>query len=446
MRLLFELFLFLGIFFPIYHVLNLINIPKLKKRPAINIHRAFTIIIPCYNEEKIVKNTIEGLLRINYPKYECIFINDGSSDNTLGFLNELLCLKKCTRKQRHILNSKNINSIYKSGSYPNIFVIDKPNGGKSDALNIGINYARYNYIVTMDADCVMKKNALAIINTAFNDPNVVAASGVIQILQSFNLTKLSDKPSLKINALLKLQTVEYIKACFCYKASLAKANSLLVISGAFGAFRKDILLVINGFNHVIGEDLDLTLRIQFKIFNTAEKIAYLPNAICYTEGPETFIDYMKQRKRWQKSFIECLINYRGIIFNNFFSKSLPFFMIIDALFIGVISSFVILTFLVLITANILNNNASYLLPYLLIFATVHLFYNIAGLLIAYNYKIRYKGLDILRIVYTVILDILIYRIIILYAIVTGTISYFFDKHTWNKVNRSGRDYNVLKRG
>jgi cellulose synthase/poly-beta-1,6-N-acetylglucosamine synthase-like glycosyltransferase len=445
MKLLAELFLFLGIFFPLYHVCNVVFGLRKKKKICKNKTRPISILIPCYNEERIIKDTIDGVLRIDYDNYECIFINDGSSDSTVKKLKRILKLRKTWKKRSSDLCSRGIRQIYVSELYPNIFLIDKKNGGKSDALNIGINYSDNDYIVTLDADSILKSDALALASAAFSDPDVVAVSGVIQILQSFRLSQKGDKTTLKINALLKLQAIEYMKSCFCYKASLAKLHSLLVISGAFGFFRKDVLLAVNGFTHVIGEDLDLTLKIQFYIQNKNKKIVYIPEAICYTEGPETFKDYIKQRKRWQQSFIESLFSFRKYIFKNAFIKTLAFFIIADALFLGIISSFIIVIFSVLIFNNIINNTLSYVLIYFLIFITIHSMYNIAGIYIAHHYNIKYKGMDIIRVILTVILDILVYRIVILYTIIIGTISYFVDKKSWNKVSRTGRNYNVLKK-
>ena len=220
MKSLLELFLILGIFFPIYHICNVIFSSKKRTKKIKNKNRPISILIPCYNEEKIVRNTIEGLLRLEYKNYECLFINDGSNDYTLEKLKRILKLEITTRIKNHNLNSKKINQIYRSKKYPNIYVIDKENGGKSDSLNVGINYSLNDYIVTLDADSILKSDALALISPYFNDSDVVAASGVIQILQSFLLSKKGDKTTLKMNNLLKLQTIEYIKSCFCYKASL----------------------------------------------------------------------------------------------------------------------------------------------------------------------------------------------------------------------------------
>ncbi|MDD2435636.1 MAG: glycosyltransferase family 2 protein [Bacilli bacterium] len=446
MKIWLELFLLMGILFPIYHILNVILNLNKNKGQVKNTTRPITILIPCFNEAKMIKNTIEGLARIEYENYECIFINDGSTDDTLKRLYRILKLKKIKRQPINDIKVGKVFQVYQSKRFPYMFVIDKDNGGKSDALNVGINYALHDYVVTLDADSILKKDALALVSGAFDDEDVVAASGVIQILQSFKLNQREDKTSLKINYLLKLQALEYLKSCYCYKASLAKLDSLLVISGAFGIFKKEILLAVNGFTNVIGEDLDLTLKIQFYIQNSHKKIAYIPEAICYTEGPETLKDYFKQRKRWQQSFLESLINYRKILFKTAFTRSLSFFMIIDALFLGVISSFIILFFSGILINNVISGTLTYIYIYLIIFVLVHLLYNIVGILIGYYYGVRYKGMDIMRIIFTIILDIVVYRIIILLTIITGTISYFRGNKGWNKVKRSGRNYHVLKKG
>lgn len=442
MKLFLEIFLFMGIFFPIYHVFN--SLIGLNKKVNKSIHNKVTILIPCFNEEKILKTTIDGIIRLEYPDYEVFFINDGSSDNTLLTLKKLLNLKKTEIKNHHNLETKSIRGTYKSINYLNIYVIDKENGGKSDALNAGIDYSNNDYIVTLDADSVLKVDALSIIMSAFDDPNVVAASGVIQIMQSFILSKTKDLTDLKINTLLKLQTLEYIKACFSYKASLSKLRSLLVISGAFGCFTKDILLSINGFKYVIGEDLDLTVRIQLFIKDTNKTIAYVPKAICYTEGPENITDFIKQRKRWQQSFIESLINYYNKLYKDIFTRALSFFMFFDSLIIGVVSSFLVIIFFIIMLLNIIANNFYNVLAYLVIFISINLFYNLSSIFIASYYGIKYEGINKFRIIYTIFLDLFIYKFLTLYTVIVGTLTYFKNHKSWNKVERSGRNYDALK--
>lgn len=135
-------------------------------------------------------------------------------------------------------------------------------------------------------------------NQAFIPGKTVAASGVIHILQSYKLSKNNARLGLRLPTVLRIQTVEYIKACYTYKASLFKMNALTIISGAFGIFDRNVLLQLNGYRNTVGEDIDITLRIQFYLQDNEDKeIAYIPEAICYTEGPESWKGLIRQRTR-----------------------------------------------------------------------------------------------------------------------------------------------------
>lgn len=159
MRLLVEIFLYLSIMLPIFHMLN--AIPKNRKCKLILLNnleeKPITILIPCFNEESIVKNTIDGMLRINYNNFTCIFINNGSNDNTLEMLKELLNATETYEEYTDNLHTTKVHNIYQSIPHPNFYIINKENGGKGDSLNSGINFSKDEIIVTLDADCVLKK-------------------------------------------------------------------------------------------------------------------------------------------------------------------------------------------------------------------------------------------------------------------------------------------------
>ena len=206
-----------------------------------------SIIVPCYNEAPILKYTVEGLLNIEYDDLEVIFINDGSKDNTFDVLHELLELRHWDTGIEGFLPNK-VRGLYKSGRYPFINVIDKYSSGKADSLNIGVLFAKKELIVTMDGDCVLEKNALINMNTAFDDEDVIASGGVVHIMQMF---KLDSKPGIVI----MMQALDYIKGFYIYKASLACNDALSIISGAFGVFRRNIIIEIGGFKAGLGKIL-----------------------------------------------------------------------------------------------------------------------------------------------------------------------------------------------
>jgi len=438
MGLLLEILLFLGIFLPMYHMVNALPFRKKKESLAI-VNYGVTIIIPSYNEELIVAQTIRGLLAQKYDNKEIIFVNDGSKDKTWRILSNVLDLTICDVDAHHALHTGKINGYYKSKKYKRFYAIDLENSGKGYAINAGINYASNELIVTLDADSILEEEALNQIIPHFYEEDVVAASGIIQILQSYDFNK-KNRVTLNMKTLLKLQTIEYIKSCYTYKSSLAKHNALIVISGAYGIFRKKVLVEIGGFKSVVGEDLEITLNIHFDYLSKNNgRIIYEPRSICYTEGPETLADLLRQRLRWQKSFIEGLIHYKYQIKDKIFKEPLSFFMVIDALLIGVFGSVII--FLLFILAIFFRYGISdNFINYLLIYFGVHLLYSISSLLIAKHFCVIFRLSDLIRLIYTVIVDLTIYRVFILFSIVGGTLAYYFQPHTWDRVQRSGRDY------
>ena len=244
---------FLITFFSLFHIICALKYKHEQFDKSLT-EKGFSIIVPCYNEAPILKYTIEGIMAIKYTNCEIIFVNDGSMDDTLKVLMNELSLSKITPDNLTILTGKVIG-IYQSDKYPNIYVIDKTNGGKADSLNVGFKLATKDLILTMDGDCILDENALNVMNHVFMDDSVIAAGGAVHVMQLFKLNK---KPSL----LILMQSLDFIKGFYIYKASLAYNNALAIISGAFGVFKKDVLYNVGGFRSGLGEDIDITLRFQ----------------------------------------------------------------------------------------------------------------------------------------------------------------------------------------
>ena len=448
MRILLEMFLYLSVMLPIFHMIN--AIPKNRRSRIMLLEnikeQPITILVPCFNEEVILKNTIEGMLRINYTNFKCVFINDGSDDLTLDVLKRMLMSIEIETSYPEMIKTNRVRAIYQSILYPNFYIIDKDNGGKGDSLNAGINFTTTDIIVTLDADCVLKTNALKYMNQTFKLGKTVAASGVIHILQSYKLTRSTAKLGLHLPIVLKIQTIEYIKACYTYKASLCKMKALPVISGAFGVFDKNVLIELGGYHNTVGEDIDITLRIQFYIQSHKDKeIIFVSEAVCYTEGPESWSELIKQRTRWQKAFIDCLVIYRRRLIKNMFSKSLSFFMIFDGFLVGTFSTIVYSSSYFLVFAGIFLAKYNFIYMYYIVSLCVHLSYNIVSLIISRFYKITFAKEDILNLIFTILFDVIIYRFLVIVFVFKGTIGYFFNRQHWDKVARSGRDYMVLKK-
>ena len=237
-----------------------------------------SIIVPGYNEEVTAVKTIQSLLALDYPEMEIIFVDDGSKDNTYDV----------------------VNNAY--GNHPMVQVLTKPNGGKASALNFGITHARYDFVVCIDADTLLKHDAIVQLMSHFTDDEIGAVAGTVKVGNENNL-------------ITRWQSIEYITAQNMDRRAFAILNSITVVPGAIGAFRKSAIFRAGGFTtDTLAEDCDLTMRIlkQGYIIRNSD------DAIAYTEAPETLNALMKQRFRWSFGVIQSFWKNRDALFNKRF--------------------------------------------------------------------------------------------------------------------------------
>jgi biofilm PGA synthesis N-glycosyltransferase PgaC len=435
--------------FPLFHILHALTI--IRKKPYYQnfkvklTEKPLSILVPCYNEESIIKTTIKGIEGLNYRNYEFVLINDGSNDQTFEIIDEMLELELLLRNPNNNFAFSHVKGVYRSKHNPRVIVIDKFNGGKADALNAGIAFSTNELIITLDADSILDEKALSIINKAFDDPNLIAAGGTVHVLQGRRFKNGTLAPTLKVKSIVKLQIVEYLRGFYVYKASLAKANALSIISGAFGVFKRDVLVKVGGYRKTIGEDIDITLKVQqYKNQRIGLKVAFIPEAICYTEVPETWKDLLKQRIRWQKAFTDCVVLYIKEFLTTMFKNPLSFFFMVDALFIGVMCSYVAV--LGVFSLLFFSGNAKFILFFLAITTGLNLLYNLTAVVIAHYYQNRFSIKELPSLLVVVIIDICLYRFFTLFCTLYGTILYFINKEGWNKVARTGRKYHIEQEG
>ena len=300
-----------------------------------------SILVPAYNEESTVVETVKNLLKLNYPEYEIIVVNDGSKDGTLRLLTESFGMVPIEQPYKRSVVSKPLRAIYRSPKHFNLIVADKENGGKSDALNAGVNLAKYPVVVSMDADSVLEKEALVrIVSPFMQDNRVIAVGGVVRIANGCVIEDGEIKEiRLPRTVLGKLQTVEYLRSFFTGRIGAAAMGMLMIISGAFGAFRKDAVIAVGGYtNDCIGEDMELVVKLHRRYCDQGKpfKISFLPDPICWTQPPENLRDLYKQRKRWQIGLINVLLTHRDMAFNPKYGTAglvmLPYYWIFE--FIG----------------------------------------------------------------------------------------------------------------
>ncbi|WP_179134084.1 glycosyltransferase family 2 protein [Halobacillus massiliensis] len=400
-----------------------------------------SILIPCFNETGILETSIKNMRSLPYSKVQILYINDGSTDETMDYLREMLSLKKCTLHPDGKLSYEKVVGTYHSELYPNIYVVDKENGGKADALNAGIEYSDQEIIVTLDADTILEDKALHAVNETLEDENVVAAGGMVHVLQTKSNHSRHRLSLRNANMLLRVQVLDFLKAFYISKLSLVRFKGLAVISGAFGIFRKQVLQDVGGYRKTIGEDIDITLRIHKLIANHKNmRINFISEAVGFTELPETWKDLTKQRLRWQKAYIDCIIHFRSFFGKTLLSKAVSFFYVFEAFLIGTLASY-IMTIIVIVNMvhDPQNSYLNYVLFYMFWIFIFGVVYDLAALRLGKYYGFTFHWKESFRLLSAILFDILIYRFVTMYFVMYGSISYFFNKK-WNKVERTGRNY------
>ncbi|MDF2614528.1 MAG: glycosyl transferase, family 2 [Clostridia bacterium] len=270
-----------------------------------------SIIVPAYNEEKTIISTVFSLLMLKYPEYEIIIVNDGSSDNTLQSLIERFSLIPYPEAYKRSLDVNPIHTFYRSTTHPNIRVIDKQNGGKSDALNAGINLSKFPLFCCIDADSLLSRDSmLHVVSQFLDDTRTIACGGTIRIA---NGCKFKEGQLLQVglstNILALIQTMEYLRAFLFGRLGWVPVNSLLIVSGSFSLFKKQPVINVGGYSTgTIGEDMELVVRLHryYRTHGIPYKITAIPEPICFTEAPEDLHSLKNQRVRWQRGLAESL--------------------------------------------------------------------------------------------------------------------------------------------
>ncbi|MBO9539942.1 glycosyltransferase family 2 protein [bacterium] len=314
-----------------YLVLNLLALHKLNRTEQrrdldelpplfLGLEPPISILVPAYNEALIITTTVRSLLQLNYSEYEILIVNDGSGDGTLEELTREFALQPFPEAFHDVLKTRPVRGVYHSKTHPKIRVIDKENGGKADALNSGINLARYPLFCVVDADSILQRDSLQrVVQPFIEDPATVAAGGTIRIANGCKVESgFLAKPGLPRNYLARFQVIEYLRAFLFGRLGWASLNALMIVSGAFGLFNKDRVVEAGGYRtDSIGEDMELIVRLhrKLKLAGIPYRITFLPDPLCWTEVPEDLKTLKNQRIRWQRGLGESLLNNRQLLFH-----------------------------------------------------------------------------------------------------------------------------------
>ncbi|NIM01962.1 MAG: glycosyltransferase [Acidobacteria bacterium] len=279
-----------------------------------------SILVAAHNEEKTIVETVRSLRMVNYSEFEIIVINDGSTDGTLKRLVEAFELSRLDKVYKREIATRAVRGVYGSLDH-NITVVDKEQGGKPDALNAGINVSRYPLFCSIDADSVIEDNALLRVVKPFMEhpDETVAAGGIVRIVNGCQVREgrvvqieLPDKP------LPVFQVIEYLRAFLSGRVGWSVLRSLLIISGAFGVYRKKEVIEIGGYGlDTDTEDLDLVVRLHRHMRENQRKyrVVFVPDPVCWTEVPENLTVLRRQRARWHRGLVQSLWAHKRILCN-----------------------------------------------------------------------------------------------------------------------------------
>jgi cellulose synthase/poly-beta-1,6-N-acetylglucosamine synthase-like glycosyltransferase len=300
-----------------------------------------SILVPAYNEERVIVRTVQSTLAVNYPFFEVIVINDGSTDATLDTLIRTFRLRKIDRAYRNVLKTTPVRGFYYSADVPNLLVVDKENSGKADSLNCGINVSRSPYFCTVDADSVLEDNALIklMTPTVESPVPVVACGGVIRAINGIHMEDGAvRKIDLPRSGLAMFQIVEYLRAFLFGRVGLDAMNGILILSGAFSLFRKESVVEAGGYRPKnVTEDMELITRLHRRAIEgkAPYAIKFISDPVCWTEVPENLKMLGRQRRRWHLGLMQSIVQNRSALFNPRYGKFgwvvLPYYLFIELL-------------------------------------------------------------------------------------------------------------------
>ena len=414
---------------------------------------SISIIAPAHNEEMTIIENVNSLLNLQYPDQELVVVNDGSSDATLQTLIGEFKLKKVDRLYSKPLETKAVKGIYINENIPKLIVVDKVNGGKADALNAGINISSKEYICSIDSDSILEDDALLKLVSAVLDEDVEtpALGGNVFPVNGCKVDRgVIQEKHVPRSLIGKFQTVEYIRAFMAGRLGWSYINNLLIISGAFGLFRRERGISVGGYltssgrygKDTVGEDMEIVVRISRRMREMKKKyrIRYAFNANCWTEVPENLQSLKRQRYRWQRGLIELMYFHKKMIFNPRYKStgflSMPYYFTYEVM--GPI--FEVQGYIAIVLAIFLD--VMYWDIAILLFVSVIMtgtLVSISSLIIAEHSGKMFGGKDTIRLLLCAFFENFGMRQYFSLLRVRGYINVFTSSGRWEKAERKGFD-------
>ena len=403
-----------------------------------------TLIAPAYNEEPTCVESTRSLLTLRYPSYDILVVNDGSSDATLQRMTEAFELEEAPRAPVSAIRTARVRGVYRSAVHPNLWVVDKENGGKADALNTGINYCRHPLFCAMDADSLLEPEALTRIVRAFlEDATTVAAGGVIRIVNGCRVNAgIVEEVRLPENLLARIQVLEYLRSFLAGRMGWDALDATLIISGAFGMFSRRHVVEAGGYRHdTVGEDMELVVRLHRHLREKGEpyRVAFVPDPVAWTECPEEAEVLGRQRDRWQRGLMESLWRNRKMILNPRYGRvgmiAAPYYFFLEVLG-PVIEALGYATFLLALLLG--RASTPYVLAFLAVAFTLGISLSFAAVgLEELSFRRYPRRRDLMSLMAIAVVENVGYRQLSIWWRLRGMISKLRGASAWGAMERKG---------
>ena len=402
-----------------------------------------SIIVPAHNEEITVVDTVRSLLALDYRSYEIIVVDDGSSDATSEVLAKAFDMHVVHRPIRRRIECRREECVYETSAQKvPLTLIRKENGGKADALNMGINASTFPYFICMDADSVLQYDSLRrIAQPVLEDGKVVAVGGIVRISNDVELENGRVKRyRLPRSILAFMQVLEYDRSFLASRILFDHFNGSLIISGAFGLFKKDTVIAVGGYdNKTMGEDMELVVKLhEYCTINGIDyAIRYATDAICWTQVPERLRDLCKQRKRWHLGLFQSMYKHR-IMFCNYRFGAVSYVSYIYFLIYELLSPFIevfgVFTMVLAWWCDLIN------VPFMLLFFLIYAVFGGVLTLTAFFSRIYTADLSVsfrdgVKAVCLCLFELGLLRFILAWVRCTAFVGYKKKKLNWGRIER-----------
>lgn len=402
-----------------------------------------SIIVPAYNEEVTVVETVHSLLALEYTLYEIVVVDDGSTDATSKKLIEAFDMMPIRRPVHRKIMCRPAEFIYEATcGNVSLTLIRKKNGGKADSLNMGINACRYPYFICMDADSVLQYDSLSkIVKPVLEDENVIAVGGAIRPSNSVEIYRgRVQQYKLPDNIIACMQVLEYDRSFLASRILFDKFNGSLIISGAFGLFKKDAVVDAGGYDPTtMGEDMELVVKLHdyFVSNDLPYHIRYATDAVCWSQVPERLRDLCRQRRRWHLGLFQSMWKHRVMLANPRFglvSFISYFYFLLYELLSPFIEVFGVLAMLIAIAVDLIN------IPFMLLFFVIYAVFGSILTMTAFFARIQTIDLEVslsdaLKALLLCVFEISALRFVMVWVRSTAFFGYKKKKLNWGRIER-----------